>query len=103
MGWNNQILMDRIEGKSMYGSESSFESAGSGRGGIYLNAIEIYSESNFIEKIIGMGVTEEVTRIYEKMNIDSAIGAHNAFLDILLSTGGIGLLLFLIFLRNILS
>ncbi len=100
---DNQILKDRIEGKSKYGSENSFETAGSGRGGIYLNALEIYSESSFIEKIIGMGNTEKVTRINEKTRIDNQIGAHNAILDILLDTGGIGLLLFIIYLRNILK
>lgn len=98
---DNQILIDRIEGKSKYGSESSFATAGSGRGAIYLNALEIYSESNFIEKIIGMGNTQKVTRMSKKMGYP--FGAHNAFLDILLSTGAIGLLLFFIYLRNILK
>ncbi len=100
---NNPVLMDRIAGKSIHFSENTFESAGSGRGGLYLNALEVYSETSIIKKIIGMGTTEKVNRIHDKMeeSQDAPIGAHNAFLDILLGTGGIGLLLFFIFLRNI--
>lgn len=90
---SNEVLMNRITGQSQYHSEESFESMGSGRGGIYIASLEIFIESNPLEKIFGMGQSEQINRIYKKTGME--IVSHNGFLDLLLANGLLGLLLFL--------
>jgi hypothetical protein len=47
--------MKRITGESKYRKEYSFETMGSGRGGIYLTSLEIFREASIIEKNNGYG------------------------------------------------
>ncbi len=97
---SNETMMNRITGERLHSTESSsFEQMGSGRGRIYLSSIEIFAEASIVEKIIGIGQTEEKKRMEEK--IGRALIPHNGFLLLLLNNGIIGLLLFLAFLRNI--
>lgn len=103
-GWvlSNETLMDRITGERVAAHKSetdSFESLGSGRGGIYISSLEIFAEANIFEQIIGMGQTEELKRMENK--IGSGIVPHNGFLLLLLNNGLLGLFLFLYFLRKI--
>lgn len=93
---SNEVLINRITGENKYRQDYSFESMGSGRGGIYLVSIEIFDEATVLEKIFGLGNTKQVELISNKMGV--RIGSHNGFLDILLTTGIIGLLAFLYFL-----
>ena len=97
---SNETMMNRITGERMNSSElSSFETMGSGRGRIYLVSLEIFVEANLVEKIIGIGQTEEKRRMEEK--IGRALIPHTGFLLLLLNNGIIGLFLFIFFLRNI--
>lgn len=93
---NNEVLMNRITGENKYRQDYSFETMGSGRGGIYLASIDIFREATILEKIFGLGNTKQVELISNKIGV--RIGSHNGFLDILLTTGIIGLLAFLYFL-----
>lgn len=95
---SNEVLTKRIKGISQYGAEDNIESLGSGRGAIYINSLKIYSEATLFEKVLGMGSTEQVARINKE--IDAEIGSHNAFLDILLTTGALGLFCFLFYLKK---
>jgi len=96
---NNEILMNRITGRSKYGSEKTLENIGSNRGRIYIASLEIFAEANIIEKIFGLGETEQINRIEDKINM--AIGSHNGFLDILLRNGLIGFFLLIIYFIRI--
>lgn len=96
---NNDVLMNRITGQSKFRTDDSIETMGSGRGGIYIASIQIFIESNPVEKIFGIGQSEQVIRLYKKTNM--RIGSHNGFLDLLLQNGVLGILLFLIYLFKI--
>lgn len=98
---NNETLMNRVSGVSKYNSEESFGQYGSGRGTIYLAGVEIFLEASITEKIIGMGVTEQVVRNHNKFGVK--LGSHNAFIDILLSYGLIGLMFFILYLISFLK
>lgn len=91
--FSNEALINRITGQSHYQSEESFESIGSGRGGIYIASLQIFAEANIIEKVFGIGQSEQFNRIYKKIGM--RIGSHNGILDILLKNGIIGLLFLL--------
>jgi O-antigen ligase len=86
---NNEVLMNRITGQSQYREDYSFETMGSGRGGIYITSFEIFQEASFFEKLMGIGNTKQVEQISRKMGI--RVGSHNGFLDSLLTTGMLGL------------
>lgn len=97
---SNEALMDRITGKRVNQSEfDSVEDLGSGRGSIYISAVEIYIEANLLEKIFGVGQAQEKIRMEKK--IGHGLIPHNGFLLILLNNGVIGIVLFLTFLMNI--
>lgn len=97
---SNEGLVDRITGKRVNQAEfSSFEGLGSGRGSIYLAALDTYYESNALEKLIGVGQTYQKEDMQKR--IGSALIPHNGFLLILLNNGLIGLCFFIIFLKNI--
>lgn len=97
----NESFIERVSGQSKYFTENNLESIGSGRGLIYLTSVMIFQNANFIEKIIGMGRIE----LEDKMNaaIGLKIGSHNAFLQILLVNGIVGLIVFFIYLFNIIK
>ncbi len=100
--FSNKTLLDRIIGKREKSSEiESYEELGSGRGGIWLDAISIYSEANIIEKTIGIGQTNQKNRMFEKRR--QALIPHNGFLMVLLNNGLIGLYFLTKFFRNILK
>ena len=70
-----------------------------GRGKLYLSSIELYTEANIVEKIIGVGQSEAMQRMGEKVGRN--LIPHNGFLLLLLHNGILALLLFLSFVRNI--
>lgn len=97
---SNEALMDRITGKRVNQSEfSSVENLGSGRGLIYLSALDTYYESNYLEKFIGVGQTVQKEGMKER--IGKALVPHNGFLLILLNNGVLGIAAFFMFLRNV--
>lgn len=96
---SNEVLMNRIYGRGQYNTEDSFESLGSGRGGIFISSMEIFNEASIIEKMFGIGQEEQINRIAKKTGM--TIGSHNAFLDFLLISGLVGMSLFLFYIRNV--
>ena len=96
---SNQVLMDRILGQGKYNQEDSFERLGSGRGLMMLASFKIYEDSNTFEKLFGLGVTEQKSRM--KLEIGNGLVPHNGFLYLLLTNGILGLFLFLWFLRKV--
>ena len=97
---SNEAMMNRITGERATSSETeSFEQLGSGRGMIYLSSLQIYAEANIAEKIIGVGQSEALQRMEDK--IGYRVVPHNGFLLLLLNNGILALLLFLSFIRNI--
>lgn len=96
----NEAFINRISGKTQYYVESEPETIGSGRGLIYITSLMIYKNANAIEKIMGMGKQEQQRRIERLIGLK--IGSHNAFLDVLLVNGALGLIVFLTYLINIL-
>lgn len=97
----NQGIIERLTGQSKYFKEESIESIGSERGLIYATSLKLSSESNIVEKIIGMGRIELLNRMYKTIWL--RVGSHNAFLDFLLVNGIIGLLAFLTYLIKIIK
>jgi hypothetical protein len=96
----NDAVIARITGERLRSTEgSSLAAMGSGRGWLAMDSLEIYSEANPIEKIIGMGITEQKRRMSDKRGV--SLVPHNGFLSILLHTGLVGILLFFWFLKNI--
>lgn len=96
---SNETLVDRISGRRANSVESeSFENLGSGRGLIYIFAIEIFTEADILEQLIGMGQTEQKNRMEQK--IGNKLIPHNGFLLLLLNNGILGLLVFLVFIRR---
>ena len=96
---SNETMMGRITGERTWSSETeSFEQYGSGRGKIYLESIKIYKEANIAEKILGIGQSEALQRMENK--IGSRLVPHNGFLQLLLNNGILALLLFLFFIRK---
>ena len=97
---SNETMMSRITGERLgYSETESFEQLGSGRGMIYLASLQIYAEANIAEKIIGVGQSEALQRMEDK--IGYPLVPHNGFLVLLLNNGILVLLLFLSFIRNI--
>ncbi len=97
---SNETMMNRITGERLHSTESSsFEQMGSGRGLIYLSSLKIFAEANIVEKIIGIGQSETLHRMEDK--IGQRLLPHNGFLLLLLNNGILALLLFLSFMRNI--
>jgi len=97
---SNDALMARILGQRSYNSElSSFETLGSGRGGLALESAHMYLEANFIEKVLGMGITEQKQRMSDRTG--KALVPHNGFLALLLHNGLVGLVLFICFLFSL--
>jgi len=93
----NDALMARILGERSNKSEyASFETLGSGRGGLAIDALVIYREANFVEKVIGMGITEQKRRLFEIRG--QSLVPHNGFLGILIHQGALGLIFFVWFL-----
>jgi O-antigen ligase len=96
---SNEVLLNRIMGRNEYNAEDSFENIGSGRISFWEASISIFKEADIIEKIFGMGQTEKFDRMYQKIGME--IGSHNAFFDLLLSNGILGLFLFIFYLFKI--
>jgi O-antigen ligase len=96
---NNEVLTNRINGQSEYNAEDSFEKMGSGRISFWEASISIFKEADIMEKIFGMGQTEKFDRMNQKIGM--SIGSHNAFFDLLLSNGILGLFLFIFYLFKI--
>jgi len=97
---SNEAMMNRITGERVKSSETeSFEQLGSGRGMIYLSSLQIYAEANIVEKTIGVGQSEFLQRMEDKIGYQ--VVQHNGFLLLLLNNGILALLLFLSFIRNI--
>lgn len=94
---SNEVMMNRITGESIYRKDYSFETMGSGRGGIYIASLEIFQEASVFEKLMGMGNTKQVEQISRKMGI--RIGSHNGFIDTLLTTGLLGLFALIFYLN----
>lgn len=95
----NDTLMRRISGERDYYQEDSIETIGSGRVYFLISSIEIFEEENIYEKLVGIGITEQLLRMKQK--IGYALFPHNGFLLLLLANGIIGLIVFLNFIRNI--
>ena len=97
---SNNVLMDRITGNRLNNTEAeSFQNLGSGRGQIYIYAIDIFLEANIFEQLIGIGQTEQVNRMNKKLG--AGLIPHNGFLLIILNNGVLGLFVFLVFLKNV--
>lgn len=93
----NEGLMARIQGQRINSTEtSSIETLGSGRGLLANLSLKIYSEATVIEKVFGMGVTEQRRRMGEMLG--SELIPHNGFLGVLIHFGVAGLFLFIWFL-----
>lgn len=98
--FSNDILLNRIIGKTERGVETeSINTMGSGRGGLWINALDIYVEANTFEEIFGMGQAEALDRMEKKVN--NRIFPHNGFLQTLLVNGLLGFIAILIYFRNI--
>ena len=96
----NSTLVDRITGTRKNKTETeSFDELGSGRGGIWKDAVNIFLEANLLEKLIGIGETNQKQRMYIKRK--TALVPHNGFLYILTSNGILGLIILLSFFFNI--
>lgn len=93
----NDALMARMLGERSNKSEyASFETLGSGRGGLAIDSLIIYREANIVEKIVGMGITEQKRRLFEIRG--QSLVPHNGFLGILIHHGALGLIFFVWFL-----
>ena len=86
------VLKDRILGDGLYRNEDTLYQLGSGRGGIYSASLKIFWHADIREQLVGMSKVEQMLLIGQKTG--TAVGSHNAFLDILLVNGAIGLILF---------
>ena len=93
-------LVARVLGQGTYRHEDTFDQFGSGRGGIYLASLRIFWQADVFEKVIGMGKMKQIYLIGKETGI--YVGSHNAFLDVLLVYGAIGLTLFVSFLVGVL-
>jgi len=96
----NPILLNRITGQRIKSNEAeSIEQIGSGRGHLWKYALEIYSEENFLEQIIGLGQTETLSRMQKKIN--NRVFPHNGFLQILLVNGLVGFVALIVFIYKV--
>ena len=111
---SNETMMKRITGERVGSSEiQSFEQLGSARGWLYLSSLQVFTEANLVEKIIGVGQTETLNRIENKTSTYGSkhvlpqrtggkrVFPHNGFLQILLCNGILALLIYLAFIRNV--
>lgn len=92
---NDVVLNMRIFQNSVY-SETENKSIdlnnyGSGRPEFWEASLEIWQESTFQEKILGIGIVELQKRMENKVGLD--IGSHNLFVDSLVRNGLLGLFL----------
>jgi len=98
--FSNEVLLNRISGKTLRVSETeSFNTMGSGRGGLWKHSMDIYVEANYFEKLLGIGQGESLNRMKNKTG--NRVFPHNGFLQTILINGLFGFIAFLIYLRNI--
>jgi len=98
---NSPVLQMRFTDKNIYTeqqykSEDQWKQLGSGRFWIWYSAYSNWSEADFYEKLIGLGMEEAKDHMAEKIGL--RILAHNQFFQSLQESGLIGFVLFIIFL-----
>lgn len=95
---SNDVLLKRITGERNYYKEDSIDTVGSGRLRFSMATVDYYSEGNLYEQLLGIGETEGLRRMSEKIGV--RLFPHNGFLFLLSSNGLLGLILFIIFLNR---
>jgi hypothetical protein len=94
------VLQNRLSDKTIYmKGDAGVERKGAGRIIFVEKAIEIWSESNIIEKFFGVGNDEMRNRMHNKTRM--FIPTHNGFTDALLVNGLIGFIIFILYLYSI--
>ncbi len=95
---NDMALRLRLRGQTIHKAEEdiNIDNITSGRTIFIQVNLESWMESNFISKILGMGVGKSEELMYEKIGLKKV--SHNGFVDYLVYSGIVGLLLFLYFL-----
>lgn len=96
---SDDVLVNRLTGKSKYGSEDSIKEIGSGRVSFWMTGVHIFKETDLREKVLGLGETELLNRMNHEIGLK--IVTHNAFFDLLLINGILGLFLFLLYLYKV--
>jgi len=96
---NNESIQNKILDKRSDDQVLSSDNVGSGRFVMWNNSINIWAESDQLEKFVGLGKEEALERM--RVKIGKPFFSHNEFLDVLIRYGLIGLILYLIYLRSI--
>lgn len=92
-----------------YKGKSDVEMAGSGRPFIWDHNISLYSELPFDRQLAGVGIGNTVTDAFsgpglsKKLTIDNVWNSHNDFLEVMMETGALGLLIILLIYLRFLS
>ncbi len=80
------------------GHSENIDHASSGRLTLWSHNLYIFSQLTIVEKMLGIGIGNEGTQIKELQNITAF--SHNDYLTLLMTTGIIGLLLYLLIIYN---
>lgn len=96
---NNESIQNKILDKRNDDQVLSSDNVGSGRFVMWNNAITIWTESDQLEKFVGIGRDEALERM--RVKIGKPFFSHNQFLDVLVRYGLVGLILYLIYLRTL--
>lgn len=80
--------------------ESVFEDSGTGRFGYWSSLLSFWEDSDVFRTLFGYGFATEKAISYRAMG--SFVGCHNVFLEYLLTTGLIGLILLLLLFASLL-
>lgn len=96
---SNETLNNRLIGINKYQDSSDLNTISSGRLEIWASSLASFTRNNNpIEIIFGLGENE--LKVRNKENIGRQYVTHNGFLDILITNGILGFIIFSIFLKK---
>lgn len=99
----DEVLRNRIFQNSIYSEKENktieIDNYGSGRPDFWKASINIWYESNTLEKLLGIGGLEFQKRMFKSVGLE--IGSHNIFFDTLVRNGLFGLYFLIMMFINL--
>jgi len=96
---SNELLINRLVGVNKYQTTLDINTVSSGRLGIWKSSLISYTQNyDSLEIIFGLGESELKAR--NKENIGRPYVVHNGFLDMLITNGVLGLILYILFVKK---
>jgi hypothetical protein len=96
---SNELLLNRLVGVNMYQTTMDINTISSGRLGIWESSLKSYTKNNNpIELFFGLG--ENLLKKRNKQEVGREFVTHNGFLDMLITNGVLGLVIYILFVKK---